>query len=247
MAYVATAFDASYKQGSGVSVVAGLVGEAKQWKCVKKEWLLTLNNDWPELNGVFHLAKLPRLVGHERAAVCEKMFARIIGVSDLVTVAGVVSDADFFKDQSQFGADPIYKQPHFLALECALRALWDEITVPEKRTPCALFLDRDYGPESNADRIFEDWCEKNHVDHNSFSVTHGINGVPKQCADLIAGAIRRASSTRFHLLGDPLWIFENEELLSLASSKRRICQWSDYSHDHSMEMREAIKRGRCDG
>ncbi len=246
MACIASAFDASYDPPNidEMSVVAGLVGRAEDWDVVEREWQAALRK-WPNLGGVFHLSDLTWKVGHEDADLCAKYFARIIGGSDLRGVAATVSISDFHALLNEPRLAAIYKKPHYLALRLLFETLSHEVDSHFGGEPCAIFLDSDYDSAANAAKIYSAWCEDRGIDEVSYPLgTFQHNSLQKQCADLVAGAIRKSKIQRWALMDTNVSIskaLESNRLLQLACPSLRNSMWSktliDRSHSIATDKR----------
>ena len=85
-------FDASFSEPPGVTSIAGYIGSEQQWANVEDVWAENLDL-WGLEN--FHLAELPRWIGHENADLCALSFLRAIEPLNLRSIDAALVDVDW--------------------------------------------------------------------------------------------------------------------------------------------------------
>ncbi len=133
-------------------------------------------------------------------------FARIIGRSPLKPIAAIVDNADWFGAPFAAQYRAIHRRPQHAGLSMLLSVLKDDVNLTYKEDSCAVLLDHDYGSIEQAGAVYGEWCRRSGLPEDYFAIAHAKPGsIEKQCADLVAGAIRLDKVfTPFHLTRGPL-------------------------------------------
>lgn len=221
-----------------IAVVAGFFGEEAEWARVEEEWSETLAY-WRRLNGDFHLTALTHLVGHEKAPLCARNFASILRKSNLKIIAGVVSIDDFQEIMNPTSDNIILRGPQNFACLQALLTLKQEALTGGRKLPCTVSFDNDYGSKKTTEYIYNYWLLRQGLNEKEFPLAE-IRSIPKQCADLAAGAIRMDSLMKLDLLEEePIYTELIDELMHSTCTSMRYSVWSTKA---SKRAAEAIKR-----
>jgi hypothetical protein len=193
MAVLRAYFDASWAGGSPVTAIGGYIGSDETWEAVESEWNEGLK-EWGLED--FHLAELPRQIGHEKAGLCAAYFARIISRSKLWGIATGVLDSDFdvFYGRNSKAA-PISK--YHLAFEMAVELVCEYVISFSAGNKVALFFDDDFKPRDAANAIFEFYqkARKSNNALHTLSIGTRRDWLGLQCADLCAGVWRENTFT----------------------------------------------------
>jgi hypothetical protein len=182
--------DASKTHPLGVTCVGGHVGTEEAWTKLEADWNAALAY-W-ELDR-FHLTDLNGIMGYEKATLCVRNFAHIIGKSDVSGISAGVLDADW---------DQYINQPELAeyraafptrlhaVLDMALGRLSMEIGLNLPDEPTLVILDSDYNPENAARDVYDYWAAQN-PKFCGLTITHSVKARPLEVADLYAGITRR--------------------------------------------------------
>lgn len=199
---IRAAFDLSKDENppTGVTSVAGYIGPAEEWQLVEEKWLAQVALEKiPKfrLTTIFHEFK------RDRAIEITQRFAKIISESKLRCVGAYMLDTDW----SNLDKDSDYLSvcPHrqHACLDMLLGALGEEANLYYKRLPIAVVFDDDYGNTEMAARVYEAWrARTGHPGFGAIAFTKGTfewDVVPLQCADLLAGLLRKSPRFRDEL------------------------------------------------
>jgi hypothetical protein len=190
-------FDTSKTDPVGITSVAGHIGDEAAWAAFEPEWQKAL--DYWELDR-FHLADLADIMGHERATLCVRNFARVIGASQLRGLCAGIRDVDWDAMVASAGDETeAYRQRfptrYHACLDMVLGRLSMELglNLPDEDT--LVILDMDHVPVDAAKAIYDQWAEKN-PRFTGLAIVHAPRSKPLQAADLFAGVIRREWAKR---------------------------------------------------
>lgn len=185
-------FDASKTDPHGITVVAGHIGNEDAWAAFEPEWQKAL--DYWELDR-FHMSDLAPRMGHERATLCIRNFAQVIGQSELKGICAGIRDADWDAMILQSDADTeAYRQRfptrYHVTLDMALGRLSMELglNLPDEDT--MIVLDTDHTPLDAATAVYREWASKT-PRFSGLAIVVAPKSRPLQAADLFAGVMRR--------------------------------------------------------
>ncbi len=200
VAVIRAAFDASMGSPAGITAVAGYVGSINEWTPVEERWCNLL-----ALKGMdrFRLTEVFQRYRERDAIDCAMQFADIVYDSKLKSVFAYMLDTDWSKIDKNYEYSRIYPQRQHACLDLLLTSLGDELDLEFKGMPNAVVFDNDYGNIEVAGRVYEAW--KARTKHSGFGIVAFTKGqlewdvVPLQCADLLAGSIRKDTVTTLDL------------------------------------------------
>lgn len=186
------AFDASLDRPAGITAIAGYVGDSDDWGPVEEKWNLLL-----AVKGMqrFRLNEVFQRYRQQDAVECALDFADIIAQSNLRSVYAYILDTDWTGLDKDSEYRRIYPRPQHACLDLFLGVLSSELDLQFKGQPNAIVFDNDYDKLEYAARIYDTWRSRNN--HPGFGAIAFIKGtmnwdvVPLQCADLLAGIIRK--------------------------------------------------------
>lgn len=187
LAVLRAALDASACHPRWIYAVAGYVAPAEAWDDLTPRWQEAV--DYWKIPR-FHLTDLPKWLGHEKAALCEKNFSRLISDSELHAIGAAVFTADWEKpdwgeDRTQ-RFDTAYEQSLWFALN--VLAQHCELEFPGQQV--AVLLDAD-APEFAINAMFRK-VQETRPCLESVGVGSSHKRKELQCADLAAGFLRRS-------------------------------------------------------
>lgn len=189
MAVLRAYFDASFSMPPDVTSVGGYIGTEDQWNQTQASWMANLR-EWGL--DYFHLAELPKVLGHEKGGLCAASFASIIKKSNLFGISAGVLNADFeafWKRPNKIG----HLEPYHLALEIAHELVGEYVVGYNPGNQVHIIIDNDKPPSTAPLAIFE-YFRSVRSSRNIFSeITIGSQKDfwALQCADLAAGLWRK--------------------------------------------------------
>lgn len=197
MVMVRAAFDASMDEPCGITAVAGYIGLPEEWRQLEENWLglLALHR-----MSRFRLTEVFYRLGFEAGAERTGEFAKLIGKTNLRYVTAHMLDTDWALLDKDSEYRRIYPQRQHACLDMLLDVLAQEFDLQFKGIPSAAVFDNDYGNTEMTARVYEAWrARTGHPGFHSVSFIKGEaewDAVPLQCADLLAGLVRRTPRTR---------------------------------------------------
>ena len=200
MVMMRAAFDASMDSPVGITVVGGYIGTSDEWRRVEEKWLARLALDNMDS---FRLTEVFYRYGFEGGLERTREFAQIICDSNLRSVCAHMLDTDWvaLDRNSEYGR--IYPQRQHACLDLLLGVLAEELNLTFRGIPVAVVFDNDYGNTAMAAQVYEAWRAR--TENSGFGMVAFTKGtaewdvVPLQCADLLAGLVRRDPLLREHL------------------------------------------------
>jgi len=192
MVAIRAAFDASKDDPGGITVVAGYIGDADEWRQVEEKWKLRLA--LRKLR-TFHLVEVMNELGAKAGLECADEFANIISASNLRAVTACMRDTDWALLDKDSAYRQIYPERQHACLGMLLSVLAEEAQLEFKGEPIAVVFDNDYGNVAKAAVVYEAWRER--TGHAGFPTIAFMKDqlewdvVPLQCADLLAWLLRR--------------------------------------------------------
>ncbi len=198
---IRAAFDASMDDPCGITAVGGYIGSTEQWQRIEEKWLVQL-----ELERLkkFRLTDVFQEHLYERALDITLGFAKILSQSGLRSVFACLLDTDWALLDKDSEYLRIFPQRQHACLDMLLGVLGQEMDLQHKGLPLAVVFDNDYGNTEMAARVYENW--RTRTGHPGFSRVAFQKGsaewdvVPLQCADLLAGVVRKNPSSKEDLL-----------------------------------------------
>lgn len=187
MAYLRAALDASYAHPTLVHSVAGYLACDDEWFEVLKIWQEGLSY-WGLQK--FHLAELPKLMGHERGQLCEKFFRRIIERSGLISIGAAIFENDYNEPDWRGDNSPRFGTAYQQTLWFAFGVLSEECALEFPNSTVKIVCDID-GPEDDILDVFTQ-AQKKHPRLESIEFSNSRNHPELQLADLAAGYLRKS-------------------------------------------------------
>jgi hypothetical protein len=206
-------FDASKSNPLNVTCVAGHIGDEDAWSKLEREWQKGLD-DWPALQGRFHLVDLRNQLGADMAPLCVRRFAKIIHDSGVRGFSAGMRDEDWDVLRADWsGADrETFPSRYHFTLDMLLGHLSMQIGLNLPDEDVLVSLDFD-APAEPTREIFKRWAAHNPRLAGLAILDFPSNRIkPMEAADLYAGVLRRdwaqrgfEAERKSHLYGPITW------------------------------------------
>jgi hypothetical protein len=178
-----TYFDGSFtRKTTGVTVIAGYVGDEEQWRWVENEWNAALKY-WGL--PIFHLSELPEIMGHEKGSLCALNFGNILKEAGLKGVSSSVEDAYFKARNTDWARFPT---PYHMCADMLFETLRDTMEGELAGETTLIVMDEDV-PPGGVEVIFEAY--KSFPSFAGLMFSNSRKTPLLQCADFAAGALRQ--------------------------------------------------------
>ena len=244
------AFDASMDSPAGVTAVAGYIASVDKWDAVEEKW-----NNCLAINGLdrFRMTELFQERPYERALEIISDLSKVLESEskDLRHATAHMNDVDWGDLEKDSEYLHIYPHRQHACLDMCLDSISSAIRSLKTDVPVTVVFDNDYGNTEMAARVYEAWRER--TGHPGFAAISFIKGshewesVPLQCADLLAGLIRRSPVSRNELDSLNFATPKNLDPFTRSLWSARWCgghgvQWSLEIAKEAEELRKRIKR-----
>lgn len=177
-------FDASFTAGGGVSVLAGYIADIDTWAAIEEGWTKAL--DYWGIDD-FHLCDLVRQFGHEKAGLMVLNFGRVLMDAPLHGFYVGINDADWDRAEKDEARHPTR---YHKCADLLFNLLTMRMANFHEGERVALVMDRDISQTAAVEALHDEY-KRTSSPFTGITFSNRRETVVLQCADLIAGLVRR--------------------------------------------------------
>jgi hypothetical protein len=223
------AFDSSKDHPHGVTVVAGYIADATKWQSIEERWNNRLAVERMEL---FHLAEIRgRYPGDHWLSVVES-FASIVQKAELRSISSILKDTDWSSLDHKSEYRKLYPERQHACLDMLWQVLAEDVRLQFNSEPIAVVFDKDWGNCDAVRRLHDAWRKR--TDHPGFNIFFKgdvpWDVVPLQCADMVAGLLRKDPFSR-SMLDEEITFDGNNPIAHVAQMARPSSRGALWSKD----------------